>query len=205
MQKCSITKATLGRLPKYLQFLKDLPEENEYISATAIANALGLGEVQVRKDLNQTSGAGKSKVGYHKKELIKTLEAHLGVNEQTKAVLVGAGKLGRALIDYEGFGEYGVKIVAAFDNSDAAMSLEKKINILPMSKFEDFCREQGINLGIITVGEGSAQNVCDIMAKSGITKIWNFAPCKLSVEDNIILKNENLALSLAHLNNQLSS
>lgn len=202
---CSVTKATLGRLPQYLQFLRDLPETSEYISATAISNALGLGEVQVRKDLNQTSGAGKPKVGYYKKELIKTLEAYLGVNKQTKAVLVGAGKLGRALIDYDGFGEYGLEIAAAFDNNDVALSIEKKYKILPISKFGEFCKEQEINLGIITVGEGSAQSVCDIMVESGITKIWNFAPCKLSVGDGVILKSENLALSLAHLNSQLIS
>ncbi len=204
MDKVMLSKATLGRLPEYLAYLREIPEETEYISATVIANALKYGEVQVRKDLNQTSGAGKPKVGYEKRELIKTLETHLGVNKQTKAVLVGAGKLGRALIDYEEFKKYGVEIAAAFDNNDIAISFGKRVEILPMSRFEAYCKAQNISLGIITVGEGSAQSVCDIMIKSGITKIWNFAPCKLSAGDGVILKNENLALSLAHLNNQLN-
>ncbi len=204
MDKAMLSKATLGRLPEYLNFLRDLPEETEYISATTIANALKYGEVQVRKDLNQTSGRGKPKVGYEIRELIKTLETHLGVNKQTKAVLVGAGKLGRALIDYEEFKKYGVEIAAAFDSNEVAISFGKRVEILPMNRFEAYCKAQNINLGIITVGEGSAQSVCDIMIKSGITKIWNFAPCKLTAGDGVILKNENLALSLAHLNNQLN-
>ena len=72
-----------------------------------------------------------------------------------------------------------------------------------MNQFEYFCKTKNIKLGIITVGEGSAQAVCDQMVKSGITAIWNFAPCKLNVPAGILLQNENLALSLAHLNNQL--
>lgn len=204
MHRTTLTKATLGRLPDYLAYLKELPEESNYISATSIANALGFGEVQVRKDLNQTSGAGKPKIGYNRKELIKIIEIHLGVNQQTKAVLVGAGKLGRALIDYDEFEKYGVKISAAFDCNNIAINFGKKVEILPMGDFEEYCRAQDISLGIITVGSGSAQSVCDKMINSGITKIWNFAPCKLSVKDGIILKNENLALSLAYLNNQLN-
>jgi redox-sensing transcriptional repressor len=121
----------------------------------------------------------------------------------TFAVLVGAGKLGRALLQYDEFEKYGVKISAAFDSNERAISLGTKTEILPMNQFEYFCKTQNIKLGIITVGEGSAQAVCDQMVKSGITAIWNFAPCKLNVPVGILLQNENLALSLAHLNNQL--
>ena len=74
-----------------------------------------------------------------------------------------------------------------------------------MNQFESFCRSHSIKLGIITVGEGSAQVVCDQMVQSGIEAIWNFAPCKLSVPEGILLQNENLALALAHLNNQLKN
>ena len=73
-----------------------------------------------------------------------------------------------------------------------------------MNQFSDFCSEHNIELGIITVGEGSAQEVCNQMVAVGIKAIWNFAPCKLQVPDGIILQNENLALSLAHLRNRLS-
>ena len=204
MDKCSISKATLGRLPSYLEFLRNLPPDKvPYISATAIAKHLGLGEVQVRKDLAAVSGAGKPKLGYVTAELVEKLEDFLGCNQLTSAVLVGAGKLGRALLQYDEFEKYGVKISAAFDSNERAISLGSKTEILPINQFEYFCKTQNIKLGIITVGEGSAQAVCDQMVKSGITAIWNFAPCKLNVPVGILLQNENLALSLAHLNNQL--
>lgn len=204
MDKCTISKATLGRLPSYLEFLRNLPPDKvPSISATAIAKHLGLGEVQVRKDLAAVSGAGKPKLGYVTAELVEKLEDFLGCNQLTSAVLVGAGKLGRALLQYDEFEKYGVKISAAFDSNERAISLGTKTEILPMNQFEYFCKTQNIKLGIITVGEGSAQAVCDQMVKSGITAIWNFAPCKLNVPASILLQNENLALSLAHLNNQL--
>ncbi len=206
MDKCTISKATLGRLPSYLEFLRNLPPDKvPYISATAIAKHLGLGEVQVRKDLAAVSGAGKPKLGYVTAELVEKLENCLGCNRLTSAVLVGAGRLGRALLQYDEFEKYGVKISAAFDSNERAISLGTKTEILPMNQFEYFCKTQNIKLGIITVGEGSAQAVCDQMVKSGITAIWNFAPCKLNVPVGILLQNENLALSLAHLNNQLCS
>ena len=204
MDKCTISKATLGRLPSYLEYLRNLPPDTvPYISATAIAKHLGLGEVQVRKDLAAVSGAGKPKLGYVTAELVEKLENCLGCNRLTSAVLVGAGRLGRALLQYDEFEKYGVKISAAFDSNERAISLGTKTEILPMNQFEYFCKTQNIKLGIITVGEGSAQAVCDQMVKSGITAIWNFAPCKLNVPAGILLQNENLALSLAHLNNQL--
>ena len=112
MCSSSVTKATLGRIPQYLKFLKELPTDNfKYVSATYIAKELGLGEVQVRKDLNAISGAGKPKLGYVTEELISKLEDSLGYNCITPAVLVGAGKLGKALLDYDGFEKFGVKIV----------------------------------------------------------------------------------------------
>ena len=200
----SVSKATLGRLPRYLEFLRELnPEKVPYISATRIAEKLNLGEVQVRKDLASISGAGKPKLGYVTDELTEQIEEVLGYNRSTKAVLVGAGKLGRALLQFDEFQKYGIEILAAFDSNEQIINLTGKTEIFPMKQFESFCKTQKVQLGIITVGEGSAQAVCDQMIKSGITAIWNFAPCKLKVPAGVLLQNENLALSLAHLNNKL--
>ena len=205
MENVSISKATLGRIPRYLNFLRDLsPDKVPYISATTISRELNLGEVQVRKDLAMVSGAGRPRLGYETEVLIGQLEDCLGYNKLTSAVLVGAGRLGRALLQYDGFERYGVKIVAAFDSNDRVINLDSRTEILPINQFETFCKEQNVSLGIITVGEGSAQDVCNQMVKSGITAIWNFAPCKLQVPQGVLLQNENLALSLAHLRNQLS-
>lgn len=200
----SVPKATLGRLPQYLQYLKNLSEQNGTISATAIARGLSLGDVQVRKDLAFISGTGKPKVGYVTKQLIQDIESYLGYNQLTNAVLVGAGKLGRALLEYDGFEEFGIRILAAFDCNEKIMQTEKNAkSILSIQTLDSFCREYEVKLGIITVGQGSAQTVCDKLVECGITAIWNFAPCTLRVPDGVILKQENLALSLAYLSSQM--
>ena len=206
MDKYSVPKATLGRLPLYLQYLKNLPaNSNKNISATTIAKYLKLGEVQVRKDLAAVSDAGKPKIGYATNELIEQIENCLGYNNLTSAVLVGAGKLGCALLEYDGFEEFGVKILAAFDCNEKVIRLNQNSkDILPINDLENFCKRENIQIGIITVGRSSAQEVCEQMIKCGIKAIWNFAPCKLNVPEHILLKQENLALSLAYLNNQLS-
>ena len=205
MEKISISKATLGRIPRYLNYLKSLSlDKVPSISATTVAKELNLGEVQVRKDLSMVSGAGRPRVGYDTETLISQLEDCLGYNQLTKAVLVGAGRLGRALLQYDGFQHFGVTITAAFDSNDRVLGLDSKTEILPMNQFADFCQEHNVELGIITVGEGSAQMVCDQMVASGIKAIWNFAPCKLQTPDGVMLQNENLALSLAHLKSRLT-
>ena len=205
MCKNGISKATLGRIPMYLDLLRDLPEERyEHISATTIARKLSLGEVQVRKDLASISGAGKPKLGYLTSELIENLENSLGCNNYALAVLVGAGKLGKALLDYDEFEKFGIKIAAAFDSNDKEISITGKIKVKPINEFEDFCKSRNIQLGIITVGAGSAQAVCDKMVECGITGILNFAPCSPHVRDRVVIQNENLALSLAHLKNQIN-
>ena len=203
MNGYSIPKATLGRLPQYLEYLRSLPEIRRTISATAIAKALSLGDVQVRKDLASVCGAGKPKIGYETDKLITDIESHLGYERLTNAVLVGAGKLGRALLDYDGFEDFGVKIVAGFDCNETVLTKGTK-DILPIRDIEVYCREHDVKLGIITVGQGSAQDVCDKLVESGMKAIWNFAPVTLKVPNGVLLKQENLALSLAYLKGQIS-
>ena len=99
MERKEVSKSVLKRLPGYLAYLKGLPEGSmPYISATALANALGMGEVQVRKDLAMVSDGGRPKIGYQRDRLIDDIEQFLGYDNTTAAVLIGAGKLGQALL-----------------------------------------------------------------------------------------------------------
>ena len=201
MSDHSISKATLGRLPEYLRLLKSIEKEHQTISATVIAKYLGFGEVQVRKDLGVVSGKGKPKIGYVTSELIERLEYCLGRNNLCQVVIVGAGKLGRALLDYQGFSDYGLEIVAAFDSAvDDVTFSESGKPIYPMREFEGFCYKCDIKIGVITVPKSAAQEICDLMVKNNISAIWNFAPEILHVPDNVVVQQENLALSLAYLN-----
>ena len=98
MKENDISRATLGRIPMYLKFLNSLPEDTGTVSATTVARELGLGEVQVRKDLGALCGSGKPKIGYTTESLKASLESFLD-KKNGGAVIIGAGKLGRALID----------------------------------------------------------------------------------------------------------
>ena len=201
----SDSKQTLQRLPDYLNCLKSLYRGGkENVSAKMVAESLGLGEIQVRKDLASISTGGKPKVGYVTRELIRDLEKYLGCYDTNDAVIVGAGKLGRALFSYDGFKEYGLEVVAAFDtHGDETADEDMDKRIFSVDKLEDLCRRLKIKIGIITVPAASAQEVCDLLVKSGILAIWNFAPVHLKVPKNVIVKNMNLAASLAVLSRQL--
>ncbi len=206
MQKKEISKAVLKRLPGYLAYLKTLPEDpGAYISATALANALGMGEVQVRKDLAMVSEGGRPKIGYLRVNLIDDIEQFLGYDNTTDAVLIGAGKLGRALLCYSGFEAYGLNILAAFDNAIHVDEEESDKPVLPMEKLEGFCKANKVRMGIITVPAHHAQAVCEQLIASGIKAIWNFAPTHLDVPANILVQNEDMATSLAVLSMHLQA
>lgn len=201
MVRTAVSRATLGRLPRYLEYLRSPAAGSGLISAAAIARALKLGEVQVRKDLNLISGAGKPKVGYEKDALIHDIELTLRPSRSSRAVIAGAGKLGTALLGFDGFQDYGITIEAAFEK-DSGGDWEAVAGkpIYPMKELRHYCQVHDIRLGIITVPREAAQTVCDEMVSSGIEAIWNFAPISLQVPERVKLRQENLALSLAYLN-----
>ncbi len=200
MNSPCVPKATLGRLPAYLRYLKTISEKCDNVSSTAIAKAMGYGEVQVRKDLAAVSGKGKPKIGYEIAELIAQLEHCLGQQNKRNVVLIGAGKLGMALLDYEGFADYGLEISAAFDTRVQNRELSQNGKpILPMNELSNFCRQNNTTIGILAVPKNAAQEVCDTLVQSGITSVWSFAPVNLIVPDGVFLRQENLALSLAYL------
>ena len=141
MEQKKVSKSVLKRLPVYLAYLKNLPEDGPtHISATSLAGALGMGEVQVRKDLAIVSDGGRPKIGYLRESLITDIEQFLGYDNTTDAVLIGAGKLGLALMGYIGFEEYGLNIQAAFDTSPTQEKTEDGKPIYPISKLEHFCK-----------------------------------------------------------------
>ena len=205
MTMSTISKPTLRRLPRYLGYLKSLGENApEYISATGIAEALGLGQVQVRKDLAQVSSSGRPKVGYVTCQLIAEIEEFLGYNNTHDAVIVGAGRLGRALLGYDGFRSYGLNIVAAFDSSPEKLGeSESGKPILPMDKLEHICRRLNVHIGVITVPAAQAQSVCDALVDAGIKAIWSFAPTHLYVPAGVLVQTEDMAASLAMLSKHL--
>lgn len=200
-----VSRQTLKRMPHYLSYLKSLPIDRPInISATGIAAELGLNQVQVRKDLAAVSSGGKPKVGYAISSLIGDIEKYLGCGDTNSAVIVGAGSLGMALMSYEGFADYGLDIVAAFDTNPALAGKEAHgKTIFSMSKLPDLCERLGVHIGIIAVPTQAAQGVCDVLVESGIRAVWNFAPVYLNVPNHVILQHENMAVSLSVLSKHL--
>ena len=206
MEPKKISKSVLKRLPGYLSYLKSLPENGAtHISATALANALGMGEVQVRKDLAMVSDGGRPKIGYLRESLIEDIEQFLGYDNVTDAVLIGAGKLGQALMAYKGFDEYGLNIMAAFDRNPKMEQTDEGKPVYNINKLTRFCRAHKVLMGIITVPAEGAQEVADLLITCGIKAIWNFAPTHLDVPSNILVQNENMATSLAVLSVHLQA
>lgn len=203
MEKKAIARPTLYRFPVYLNYLKGLDAET--VSSRTVAQALGYGEVQVRKDLASVCDAGKPRVGYPVPALVDALEGYLGFRSLDCAVLVGAGRLGRALLEYEGFGEYGMQIAAAFDKEPAAQGiLDNGKRVFPLERLEELTGRLQARIGILAVPASAAQETADRMIASGIRGILNFAPAHIIVPEDVLVQNENIATSLALLAKRLS-
>lgn len=202
-----ISSQTFQRLPAYLNYLKMIQANGVVnVSAPVIANAIGLNEVVVRKDLAAVSTNGKPKIGYVVADLMTDIEHFLGYGNVNSAVIVGAGNLGRALMSYDGFKSYGLDIVAAFDNNEniVGKSVGGKM-ILPIEKLGEICRRLKIKIGIIAVPASEAQKICRLLVEGGITAILNFAPAHLDVPEEVLVRNEDMAYSLAVLSKHIEN
>lgn len=206
LKKNEISPAIMRRLPNYLRYLKEKQKEGvEIISSVNIADDMKLSPIQVKKDIASSSKVqGKPRIGFEVDGLIADIERVLGYGNVNDAVLVGAGQLGKTLLSYTGFENYGLNIVAAFDSDPAKCNIKiKNKTVYPVERLSEIIKKYNIRMGIITVPERFAQNICDIMVEAGIKAIWNFAPTHLIVPDKVALKNEDLAASLAILSSQL--
>jgi redox-sensing transcriptional repressor len=196
----------LHRMPFYLEYLKKtMADGTSAVSAPAIAKHFKQSEIQVRKDLAAVSTAkGKPKSGFDVRELIYNMEELLGYHNVDKAVLAGVGSLGKALLSYDGFGKYGIDIVSAFDVDEKVVGSEVcgKM-VLHSSKLSELCRRMQIHIGIIAVPADKAQVVCDQMIAGGIKAILNYAPIYLYTSDDILVRNDNIAASLALMSEHL--
>lgn len=197
--------ACVRRLPAYLQLLRVLDAEGlDYVSGTVLAGTHNLEPVIVRKDLAVTGIAGLARRGFNVKDLIAAIEKFLGWDNQTKAILVGVGNLGSALLGYRGFDLFGLRIVGAFDADPQKVgqwSQGRKVQ--PLKQLNAFVKRQNIHLGILTVPVESAQAAADLMVQAGILGIWNFTPVKLAVPDEVVTQKEDLAQGLAVLSHRL--
>lgn len=202
-----ISKRQLERFPIYLRYLSILSDSGvKTISAPTIARALRLSEEQVRKDLQAVARTdGKPKSGRDINELIRDIKSFLGYDASSKAVVIGVGHLGQAFLNYLGFEEYGLDIVAGFDVDKTLIgSMINHKHIYDMKEIDSILPLLNAKIAILTVPTGVANTVAKKLIKSGIKAIWNFVPTHLDVSENIVVENVNLASSLAVLSHKLN-
>ena len=202
----TVSAAVIKRLPRYFRYLRMLLNENKLrISSNDLAELMGVTASQIRQDLNCFGGFGQQGYGYNVTYLYGKISEILGVHENYHAIVIGAGRLGQALMGYKGFEEYGLNVLAAFDTNPAVDRTDDGKPIYRMDQLETFCKAHKVLMGIITVPDSHAQEVCDQLIKCGIKAIWNFAPIHLEVPSNILVQSENMATSLAVLSMHLQA
>ncbi len=195
---------SLQRLPVYLNYLKSMPSDRIYVSSGHIAEALDMGEVLVRKDLAYTSAVGRPRVGYVKQELIAALEDFLCCNGRRSAVIVGVGALGRAVLGYGGFHNYGIEIVAAFDSDLKKIGSEVADKpVYDIVEVGGKVKQLKAELAVICVPANHAQEVAELLVKSGIKAILNFAPVMIKAPENIVVRHIDVAANLAILSSMI--
>ncbi len=196
-----IPRKTIYRLSIYLRCLARLRENGiGTVSSEALARAAGVKPTQLRKDLAYFGTFGTRGLGYDVADLSKKIADELGTSRLQPVVLVGVGHLGLALLSYRGFGKEGFEIVAGFD-ADPRRQRDKKVRqpILGMNKLPDFVRQNCTRMAILTVPAAAAQEVANQLVAAGVTGILNFAPIPLSVPEEVMVNNVNLAIELENL------
>ena len=195
--KSSVPAATVSRLPVYLRCLNDLPASQETCSSDQLAAIAGVNPAQVRTDLSYLGSQGTRGVGYGVDELRRQLRDALGLNTGYGVAIVGAGNLGSALGNYDGFAAWGFEVAAIFDIDPEIVGRTVGGQIVrPLEDLERVVEERRVSIGIIATPAGSAQDVADRLVDSGLRSILNFAPTVLQVDPSVEVRRVDLSTEL---------
>ncbi len=207
MQTRKIPDATVTRVSQYSKYLERLDYIGvDTVSSSELAEGVGVNSAQVRKDLSYFGEFGTRGIGYNVKDLLNYTLKILGLNRKWPLVLVGAGNVGQALCSFKGFNERGFSIVGVFDNDLTKIGKRVgKVEVLPVEKLPEVIKKHEIKVGIIAVPAQAAQGVADLMIKSGLQAILNFARVTLSIPENIKVKNVDLSVKLEMLTFDLAA
>jgi len=198
MRDRSIPEATVGRLPVYLRALVEMAERGTTTtSSEGLAEAGGVNSAKVRKDLSYLGSYGTRGVGYDVAYLIHQVRRELGLTQDWPVLIAGAGNLGRALVNYKGFGERGFRIVAMVDVDDGKVGGRiGPIEIQDLGLLDEIVRNTEVAIGVICTPAAAAQEVADRMVAAGIRSILNFAPAVIAVPEHVSVRKVDLSLEL---------
>jgi len=193
-----IPEASVTRLPVYLRALVDMAERGTHtVSSEALAAAAGVNSAKIRKDLSYLGSYGTRGVGYDVEYLIHQISRELGLTQDWKVCIVGAGNLGQALAAYGGFAERGFRVAALLDVDERKIGRQiAGLEVAPFDDVERIVKEEEISIGIIAVPAQAAQEVADRLVAAGVTSILNFAPAVISVPEGVSLRKVDLSIEL---------
>ena len=202
-----VADSTVRRLSLYLRFLDDFEGQGvETVSSEALAQRGGTTSAQVRKDLSFFGSFGKRGLGYYVPELAERLRQILGLGRRYRVAMIGAGKIGSALVQYRGFTQRGFDIVAIFDNDPGKIGTQwNGLTVLPIDRLEQELKAQQVDMAVLVTPGDAAQSVAERVVGQGVKAILNFAPIQLSVPDDVVVKTVNLALELETLSYALTN
>ena len=196
-----ISELTTNRLSVYLRCLNDLTAEGvNKVSSERLASRYSLNSAQIRKDLANFGEFGVRGVGYHIEHLREHLKKILGLDREHCVGIIGAGRLGTALTDYYGFSRTNFTVAALFDSDEEKIG--KKVGDVEVFDIKDFAsvvKKDKIDVAVIAVPAEHAQGVLELIKKSGIKAVMNFAPTPLRVSEDIKCKTIDLTTSLESL------
>lgn len=202
-----VAESTVRRLSLYLRFLEEFEEQGiDTISSEALASRGGTTSAQVRKDLSFFGSFGKRGLGYAVPELAGRLREILGLERRYRVAMIGAGKIGSALVQYRGFKQRGFDIVAIFDADPGKIGRQwNGLAVLDITSLEAELARQPIDMAVLVTPAEAAQAVADRLVRLGVRAILNFAPLQLSVPNDVVVKTVNLALELETLSYALTN
>lgn len=194
-----VSEAVIKRLPRYYRHLVMLESQGvERISSEKLAQQMRLNASQVRQDFNCFGGFGQQGYGYNVRSLLSEIKSILALDRDHSVVIVGAGNIGHALTNFEGFAAAGFKVLALFDVKPELVG--KEINGKPVfdcAELEAFIRKYSVDIGVIAARRSAAQEIAERMVEAGIKGIWNFAP--IDLVSRVPVENVHLNDSLSEL------
>lgn len=197
-----ISELVINRLPRYYRFLGELMGEGvSRISSRQLSERMGLTASQIRQDLNCFGGFGQQGYGYNIEQLYLEIGKILGLDHQKKAVLIGAGNLGRAIATHMSFESRGFKLIGIFDKKEALKGqIIKGLPVRHIDDLDDFCRENLPACAILCIPKGEAEELCNALVARGVKGFWNFSHCDLALKfPDVVVENVHLGDSLAKL------
>lgn len=207
MEDREISQAVISRLPRYFRYLGELRDGGiERVSSQELSDIMRVTASQIRQDLNNFGGFGQQGYGYNVDYLYDEIGKILGLHNEHNLILVGAGHLGQALVNYMNFERRGFIFRGVFDINEQLHGMQiRGIAVRPMREMEQFVRENDIDIAVLTIPKAGAVEVAEKLVSYGIKGFWNFAHVDLHVPENIQVENVHLSDSLMKLSYNLAS